>query len=101
MDGTQERLADYCVASDFACLTPDTIHRYARHLLDSLGCALGAGDAPPCAIARRLAATTHSIPPAHVFREPQPTSLEMAAFANGVLVRYLDFNDQLISGHPS
>ena len=39
MDRTQERLAEYCVASDFACLMPDTVHRYERHLLDSLGCA--------------------------------------------------------------
>jgi 2-methylcitrate dehydratase len=101
MDRTQERLADYCVASDYTCLRADTIHRYERHLLDSLACALGAGDAPPCAIARRLAARVRGTPAARVIGLPEPTSLEMAAFANGVLVRYLDFNDQLISGHPS
>ena len=101
MDRTQERLADYCVASDFACLTPDTVHRYERHLLDSLGCALGALDAEPAALARRLAAAVRGSPGARLFRQPEPTTLEMAAFANGVLIRYLDFNDGLISGHPS
>jgi 2-methylcitrate dehydratase len=101
MDGTQERLAAYCAASGFASLAPATVHAYQRHLLDSLGCALGAGDAPPCAIARRLAASVRGTPPARVIGAAAPTSIEMAAFANGVLVRYLDFNDQLISGHPS
>jgi 2-methylcitrate dehydratase len=101
MDGTQARLAEYCVASDFACLTPNTVHRYERHLLDSLGCALGALDAEPAAIARRLAAAVRGSPGARIFRQAEPTSLEMAAFANGVLIRYLDFNDRLISGHPS
>ena len=56
MDRTQERLADYCLASDFDCLSADSIHGYERHLLDSMGCALGALDAPTCAMARRLAA---------------------------------------------
>jgi 2-methylcitrate dehydratase len=101
MDETQERLAAYCAASGFACLAPATVHAYQRHLLDSLGCALGAGDAPPCAIARRLAAAVRGTPPARVIGLAAPTSLEMAAFANGVLIRYLDFNDQLVSGHPS
>ncbi len=101
MDRTQEQLTDYCMASDFACLAPDTVHRYERHLLDSLGCALGALDAEPAAIARRLAMAARGNPGARIFRHPEPTTLEMAAFANGVLIRYLDFNDRLISGHPS
>src|SRR4051794_38518932 len=98
MDRTQERLTDYCVASNFACLTPDTVHRYQRHLLDSLGCALGALDAEPVAIARRLAPKVRGSLGARIFRHPEPTTLEMAAFANGTMIRYLDFNDRLISG---
>ena len=35
MDRTQERLADYCLASDFDCLSVESIHSYERHLLDS------------------------------------------------------------------
>jgi 2-methylcitrate dehydratase len=101
MDRTQERLAEYCVASDFACLTPATVHAYERHVLDTLGCALAAPDAPPCRIALQLAAAVRGTPPARIFRQPEPTSLEMAAFANGTLIRYLDFNDNLVSGHPS
>ncbi|HLH21929.1 MAG TPA: MmgE/PrpD family protein [Chloroflexota bacterium] len=101
MDATQQHLAAYCAASGFACLTPETVHRYQRHLLDALGCALGAGDAPPCAIARRVAAAVQGTPPARVIGVATPTSLEMAAFASGVQIRYLDFNDQLVSGHPS
>src|SRR5215216_2812134 len=101
MDRTQERLADYCLASDFDCLSAESIHSYVRHLLDSVGCALGALDAPTCAMARRLAARVRGEPGARMIGVPEPTSLEMAAFANGTLIRYLDFNDNLVSGHPS
>jgi 2-methylcitrate dehydratase len=101
MDRTQERLADYCLASNFDCLSAESIHGYERHLLDSMGCALGALDAPTCAMARRLAARVRGEPGARMIGVPEPTSLEMAAFANGTLIRYLDFNDSHRSGHPS
>src|SRR5690606_4442686 len=52
----------------------------------------------------RLAARTVSSPPGTVWGSGSASSLEAAAFANGVMVRYLDFNDTYMSvevGHPS
>jgi 2-methylcitrate dehydratase len=56
------------------------------------------------AIARRLAANSTGTPAAHLLGDGRNTTMEMAAFANGVLVRYLDANDSYMSvgsGHPS
>ena len=53
---------------------------------------------------RALADTVSSRLPATVLGSGQQTSLELATFANGVMIRYLDFNDGYTSkesGHPS
>lgn len=76
-----------------------------RVLLDSLGCALGAFDDPAPRIARRLAAGAQGSRPCTLIGDPRQTHGDFAAFANGVMVRYLDFNDTYASphgvGHPS
>ena len=49
--------------------------------------------------------TVNSTKPATVFGNGQRTSMDMATFANGVMLRFLDFNDGYTStgesGHPS
>ena len=58
----------------------------------------------PSSIARDLAATVTSTRPATILGSNRATSPELAAFANGVMIRYLDFNDGYTSkesGHPS
>ena len=73
-------------------------------LIDSLGCAIGGRDGPPAAIARAMAAEATGTPSAAVWLTGGRSTPELAAFANGLLVRYLDFNDTyfaLEGGHPS
>jgi 2-methylcitrate dehydratase len=77
-----------------------------RRVLDSLGCAVGAVDSQPAAVARSLARDVTSSQPASVIGAAAPTSMELAAFANTVMVRYLDGNDTYFTargggGHPS
>ncbi len=58
----------------------------------------------PPKIARYYAMETTSHPGATIFGTKHKTTLELAAFANGVMGRYLDFNDTSHtrdSGHPS
>src|SRR2546428_10303252 len=55
-------------------------------------------------MARARAATVMSEQPAPVLGSGQQASLELATFANGVMMRYLDYNDGYTgkeSGHPS
>ncbi len=96
-----ERLSDYTANLGFDDLTPEAVHEVKRRLLDTLGCAMGAFGSPPATIARTLAATTQSTTPATVIGTKFQTSPEMAAFANGVCFRYLDYNDTYLSKEPA
>lgn len=104
MDETGRRIVDI-VGRAFADPLPARAREAARrHLLDSLGCTLGGLSSPPALIARDLARRVAATRPARVFAGGFATSPEMAAFANTVALRYLDFNDTYISKsglHPS
>jgi 2-methylcitrate dehydratase len=85
-------------------LSAEAVHQVKRTLVDTLGCAAGAFDSEPASIARRMASRVQGNPPARIFGTAQETSVDMAAFANTVLVRYLDCNDAYAArgtGHPS
>jgi 2-methylcitrate dehydratase len=96
--------------SDYACrlgddaLSPEVIHQMKRTLVDTIGCGVGALDGEPAFIARRAAFRVRGNPQARILGSAQPTSIDLAAFANTVLVRYLDCNDTYAArgtGHPS
>ena len=104
MDNTTETLARYVTSLRYDDLTTATIHTAKRHIVDTLGCAMGGYRSEPAAIARRLAAAVAGTPPARLLGDGRTTTMEMAAFANGVMVRFLDANDSYMSvgsGHPS
>jgi 2-methylcitrate dehydratase len=95
-----ERLAEYAISTCFGDLPEAVVHETKRRLIDALGCALGArhADAPRAAerVASRIAAQ-----PAATTLFGGRTSPDMAAFVNGILVRYLDFNDTYLSKEPA
>jgi 2-methylcitrate dehydratase len=104
MDRTTEMLASYAASLSYSDLTPEAVHQTKVRVLDSLGCAIGGFSGEPGEIARRMAAMYSSTLPARVLGSGQFTSPDMAAFANTVMVRYLDCNDtdaSLGGGHPS
>ena len=106
MDRTTEALARYATALAYEDLTPTAVHEVKRKLIDAFGCAVGGYESEPSRIARRMAAVRTSTPAARVLGEGTRTTPEMAAFANAVMVRFLDANDTYISpingtAHPS
>jgi 2-methylcitrate dehydratase len=99
-----QRLVDYALSSEFRHLPATAVHECKRHPIDTFACAIGAYDEPFCARARGLAARYTGTPAASVWGSSEPVSAEMAAFANGVMLRYLDLNDMYrvkSGGHPS
>lgn len=84
---------------------PTEVARTAKRIvLDTIGCAIGGHTSGPAQIALRLASNVSAKQPATVMCSGVKTTPEMAVFANGVMIRYLDFNDGFISrggGHPS
>jgi len=100
-----ETLADFAVTLRYDDLPGDLIRTVKRTILDTIGCALGGYDAEPSRIAVKLASRVSATPAATILCSGIKTSHDLAVFANGVMIRYLDFNDGYITpkggGHPS
>ncbi len=98
------RLAQRAAATGFDDLAPQVVHEVKRRVLDSLGCALGAWHSRPAKVTRQIAAAVSQPDGASLLGSTRRTTPELAAFSNGTLVRYLDFNDTYLSlepAHPS
>jgi 2-methylcitrate dehydratase len=98
-----DRFARYAAGLAFGQLTREAIHEVKRRLIDSFATAVGAMPADAFAIARRCAARVQSTPGATLLGGGK-SSVEWATFVNGLLIRYLDFNDTYLSlepAHPS
>ena len=73
------------------------------HIIDALGCGLAAFDEKPVRICRSVA-LAHGGGGATVVGTTRRAAPDLAAFANGAAIRYLDLNDAYvgrITGHPS
>src|SRR5438874_230157 len=104
MDHRTHELASYAASLSYDELTPEAIHEAKRRIIDSVGCAIGAYDAEPARIARRVARRQTGKPNARIWGTLETTTPELAAFSNGVMLRYADYNDAYFmrsSGHPS
>jgi 2-methylcitrate dehydratase len=101
-----ESLAQYATGLNYEDLPEDVIRIAKRAILDTFGCAFGGYSAGPSKIAINLASDVSSKQGATVLISGIRTSPDLAVFANGVMIRYLDFNDAFVSlthgaGHPS
>ncbi|MFT3816570.1 MAG: MmgE/PrpD family protein [Rubrivivax sp.] len=104
METTIQRLARYAVSTGFDDLSPAAVHECKRRLVDAVACAAAAYDQAYCQRIRAFADLYAGKPAARVWGSGMQTSMEMAAFANGTMVRYLDYNDTHLgrgAGHPS
>lgn len=98
-----EKIADFGLGLNFDGLSDVVVHEVKRRVIDSLGCALGAIDSPPVVAARAVAPRLGN-GLARIIGTDILTAPEYAAFVNGVMVRYLDWNDTYLSlepAHPS
>ena len=104
-DHIAEYLASYGSSIRYEDLPPEVVYRAKILLIDTLACAIGGYTGEPSKIARRMACRiTSSDMAASLFGSSHKSSPELATFANGVMIRYLDFNDAYFSnegGHPS
>ena len=103
-DPIVERLTSYAAGLEYEDLPSEVVRQVKRLVIDSMGCALAASDAAPVRAARDLALEVHGSSPATLLGTTDTTTPDMAAFVNGAMVRYLDFNDSYNGkdiAHPS
>ncbi len=101
-----ETIARYAAELKYEDIPEDVVRLAKRTILDTIGCMYGGYTAGPSRIAIKLAGDVSAKKPATVLLSGTRTSPDLAVFANGVMIRYLDFNDAFVSlthgaGHPS
>ena len=104
MPSIAEQLSSYATNLRYEDLPSEAVHQAKRLIIDTIGCAAGGYDSEPSRIAFDIASSVTSGEPATILVSNRATSPDLAAFANGVMIRYLDFNDGYTSresGHPS
>src|SRR5437588_11734061 len=97
-----ERLAAYAQALRYDDLDAVTVERVKVHVIDTIGCGIGAFEERAVGICREVALGVPGT--ATVIGTRQRTTPDLAAFANGAAFRFLDFNDTYVGRfavHPS
>jgi 2-methylcitrate dehydratase len=93
------------VAAGRAAQPDGSMHAAKRMLLDSVGCAVGSYREQVPVIARRVSGRRTKMSGARAFGIDGRLQPDAAAFANSVMIRFLDYNDSYGStagiGHPS
>ena len=95
------QLADYACALRYEDLSKDVVHEVERRVIDSLGCALGAWNEEPCAIARTVASDFSARQGSTIIGTSHKAPPDWTAFANGCCIRYFDYNDTYLSKEPA
>lgn len=96
------RLANYALGLRYEDLGVATVERIKVHLIDALGCGIGAFNEPTVRICREMALPVNGA--STIIGTVNRTTPDLAAFANGAAIRYLDFNDTYVGEfaiHPS
>ncbi|OGI08144.1 MAG: hypothetical protein A3F80_05805 [Candidatus Melainabacteria bacterium RIFCSPLOWO2_12_FULL_35_11] len=99
-----KEISSYVLSIKKESLSKEVIHEVKRRIIDSFACAIGAYDSKVCKIVLRTCSKIKGKYKAPLFGKGKEVFYEEAAFANGALVRYLDFNDTYLSlepAHPS
>ena len=103
-DGAEDRylglLAEYSHRTAWENMATETVHEVKRRTLDSIGVAVAAFDKDAPSIARAYAVELTHPDGATLWGLETRVAPEAAAFANGVMVRYLDYNDTYLSLEP-
>jgi 2-methylcitrate dehydratase len=94
-----ERLSAYVSSIKYSDLGEDVLLEVKRRIIDSLGCAIGAFNAEPVRIARKVSEIGKG--DSTILGTRMKTSPDLASFVNGIMLRYFDYNDTYLSKEPA
>ncbi len=96
-----QELADYIRSVKYQDLPEDVIHETKKRVIDSLGCGIGAYNSEPVKISRTVTENVRNDHGSTLFGTRRKTTPDLAAFVNGIMVRYFDYNDTYLSKEPA
>ncbi|MBV9793235.1 MAG: MmgE/PrpD family protein [Actinobacteria bacterium] len=109
MDALTTKIAEFAAQTRYDDLPAAVCDAARTRIVDAIGCAIGGRTSPTLATARPLllsvgteaAAADGALLGWQLGRARADLPLDLAAFANTTMIRYLDFNDWYPGGHPS
>lgn len=105
MSTVAERIGAYVADLRYQDLGERVVDYTKRILLDSLACAYGGMDSEPAKLVRETARELNDTGPVTIWADGTRATAPLAALANGVAIRYQDYNDVYFgpawTAHPS
>lgn len=103
------RLSEYALGFDYEALSPEVIHAAKRALLDTVGCAVGGYTSDASRIFQSLVKEIGASAESTIIGSGLKSDCLNATLTNGIMVRYLDYMDQIsipvgswyVYAHPS
>lgn len=104
IDQTENCIVDFTCSIDLSDINSRTFHAARMRVIDSIGVAIAACDAPTISALINIPFSSGGNTGARIWKTGVFTSLSHAALINGTMVRYLDMSDaytQISTAHPS
>ncbi len=92
---------DYVRSITYKAVPEKVVHETKKRIVDSLGCAIGAFNEDPVKMSRKVASAALDSRGSTLFGTRKKTTPDLAAFVNGIMVRYFDYNDTYLSKEPA
>jgi 2-methylcitrate dehydratase len=99
-DSITKALAQFAQRVQFESLHDQTVAEVKRRVIDSLACLIAGFDQDASIAARKVAERYLTKNGATIIGSGKKVTSDLAAFANGTAVRYLDYNDTYLSVEP-
>ena len=96
-----ERLSEYVHSTNYDAVPENVIHETKKRIIDSIGCGIGAFNEGPVKISRKVAEAARDPQGSTVSGTRKRTTPDLAAFVNGIMIRYFDYNDTYLSKEPA
>src|SRR5216684_5675445 len=96
-----EELSHYAYSLKYSDIPENIVHESKKRIIDALGCGIGAFNAEPVRFSRKIAERAKVNDGSILLGTRRTTTPDMAAFVNGIMVRYFDYNDTYLSREPA
>ena len=101
VDATLDAFTDFTVTFDPRTAPPEAMRRAHDILIDTIGCVYGGREAPGATVGLAFPALPADGAAGVVLTRTEQLPIDVAAFVNSSMLRFLDYNDTLRVSHPS